>query len=176
MSPEGTSQFVYKNNPLDNPKATKDILKNDDAVYGFVPDTNSDRIGDYANKIDWTDPEQVATARARREAYHQKNENIYKEIEELRNQGASSQEIATEASRMRNQNRLDDYSDDPEGLEILKNSNMREYNNPNGPTPESLYEKYGSWDVVLEKTLSTNSGMDACCGLYDKYYYLYNID
>ena len=35
------------------------------------------------------------------------------------------------------------------------------------------YEKYGSWNVVLQKAFSANMGMDACCGLYDKYCRLY---
>ena len=42
-----------------------------------------------------------------------------------------------------------------------------------GPSVDSLYEKYGAWQTVLEKALSTNMGMDACLGLYDEYYYTY---
>ena len=42
-----------------------------------------------------------------------------------------------------------------------------------GPSADSLYEKYGSWQTVLKKALSTNMGMDACLGLYDEYYYTY---
>ena len=53
---------------------------------------------------------------------------------------------------------------------------METYGNENGPTPEWLYEKYGSWDVVLVKALGSNPGMDACLGFYDDYYYLYDIE
>ena len=49
-------------------------------------------------------------------------------------------------------------------------SNLDTYGNENGPTAESLFEKYGSWDKVLVKSFSSNSGMDACLGLYDVQY------
>ncbi len=55
---------------MDNPKAARDIIENPDAVYGFSPNPESTRIGKYADKIDWTNPEQVAVARQTREAYH----------------------------------------------------------------------------------------------------------
>ena len=37
------------------------------------------------------------------------------------------------------------------------------------------YKKYGSWEKVIDKSLSTNEGADACLGLYDKYYDTYFI-
>ena len=39
--------------------------------------------------------------------------------------------------------------------------------------PDELFAQYGSWERVIEKSFSTNAGMDACLGLYDDYYYLY---
>ena len=36
-------------------------------------------------------------------------------------------------------------------------------------------KKYGSWVTVIDKALSPNPGMDACLGLYDKYYDTYFI-
>ncbi|GKX28601.1 hypothetical protein SH1V18_10810 [Vallitalea longa] len=173
---ENTGNFIYKNNPLDNPKATKDILKNDKAVYGFTPDPNSDSIGGFSDLIDWTDPEQVAGKRAERIKYHQKNDNIFNRIKEMKNQGATTEEIATEAVNMRNQNRLDSYVDNPQGLSAAMEHNINVYGNTNGATPEFLFKKYGSWDTVLQKTISANPGMDACLGLYDDYYYLYSIN
>ena len=58
---------------------------------------------------------------------------------------------------------------------IFKKSNLDTYGDENGPTVESLYEKYGSWQAVLEKALGTNEGMDACLGFYDEYYDMYDI-
>ena len=45
--------------------------------------------------------------------------------------------------------------------------------NENGGTPDYFYEKYGSWERVIESSLSANPGADACLGLYDKYYDTY---
>lgn len=42
----GDTGFVYKNNPMDNPKAVKDILENPDAVYGFSPSQKLKSIED----------------------------------------------------------------------------------------------------------------------------------
>ena len=39
--------------------------------------------------------------------------------------------------------------------------------------PDELYEQYGSWETVLEKSFCANAGMDACLGLYDDYYAVY---
>ena len=38
---------------------------------------------------------------------------------------------------------------------------------------DEMYEKYGSWETVMSKALSPNSGMDACLGLYDSFYQIY---
>ena len=59
------------------------------------------------------------------------------------------------------------------GYEKAVESNLRNFNNKLGMTAEQAYDKYGSWDIVLEKAMSANAGMDACCGLYDEFYYLY---
>ena len=91
----------------------------------------------------------------------------------MREDGASVEEMARAVSEERNRLRLLSYQDDPEGLEAVKKTNLKTYGHEDGPTPDQLYEKYGSWTVVLQKAFSTNMGMDACCGLYDEYYWLY---
>ena len=84
--------------------------------------------------------------------------------------GATTEEIARAVSAKRNEIRLASYVNNPEGLAKVKKSNLDTYGNENGPTAESLFEKYGSWDKVLLKSFSTNPGMDACLGLYDVQY------
>ena len=64
------SGFAYEHDPRENPNAMKDIVENPDAVYGFSPSPDSTRLKEYADAIDWTDPEQVAEARAVRQSYH----------------------------------------------------------------------------------------------------------
>ena len=167
--------FHYEHDPMENPDAAKDIVVNPDAVYGYSPNPESTRLGKFADALDWTNEEQVAAAREERRAYLEENKKMYGVIEEMLAQGKNVEEIAREVSRLRNENRLASYKNDPEGLERVKQSNLETYGHEEGPTPEQLYEKYGSWQTVLEKALSTNAGMDACLGFYDENYDSYDI-
>ena len=105
--------------------------------------------------------------------YHESLESMMDILYEMRDQGASLEEIARAVSAERNRLRLEAYGDDPEALESTKKSNLETYGDEMGPTADSLYEKYGSWEMVLQKAFSPNMGMDACCGLFDDYYDLY---
>ena len=171
----GAAPFAYEHDPRLNPKAMKDIVENPDAVYGFSPSPDSTRLGEFADAIDWTDPEQVAEARATRQAYHDSLSGLYRMIEAMLTEAKPVEEIARAVSQRRNELRIEAAQDDPEELEILKKSNLETYGNENGPTAEWLYEKYGSWQTVMEKALGTNVGMDVCLGFYDELYELYDI-
>ena len=164
--------FSYMHDPRENPEAMKDIIENPDAVYGFSPDPESTRLGNYAD-FDWTDPVFVARAQEDRRAYHESLESMTEILYRMREEGASIEEMARAVSTERNRLRLAIYENDPEGLAAAKESNLKTYGHEDGPTPDELYEKYGSWTVVLQKAFSANMGMDACCGLYDEYYQLY---
>ena len=164
--------FAYEHDPRDNPEAMKDIVVNPDAVYGFSPDPDSTRLGEYA-EYDWTDPELVAKAKAERKAYHDSLETMTDILYKMRDEGASIEEMARAVSNERNRLRLAAYENDPEGLEKVKKSNLETYGSEEGPTPDQLFEKYGPWEQVLQKAFGANMGMDACCGLYDEYYRLY---
>ena len=167
-----TGGFAYVHDPRNNPEAMKDIVVNPDAVYGFSPDPQSTRLGIYADH-DWTDPAFVAWAQEDRRAYHESLESMTEILYRMREEGASIEEMARAVSEERNRLRLEAYKDDPELLAATKESNLKTYGHEEGPTPDELYEKYGSWTVVLQKAFSANMGMDACCGLYDEYYPLY---
>ena len=164
--------FAYLHDPRENPAAMEDIVENADAVYGFSPDPNSKRLGFYA-EYDWSDPVLVAKAQEERRAYHESMDSMTDILYRMRDEGASIEEMARAVSTERNRVRLDSYRDNPEGLAAAKKSNLETYGHEDGPTPDELYEKYGSWTEVLQKAFSTNMGMDACCGLYDEYYQLY---
>lgn len=167
--------FHYEHDPMENPSAAKDIVVNPDAVYGYSPNPESTRLGKYADALDWTNEEEVAAAREERRAYIEENKKLYSVIEEMLGQGKNVEEIAREVSRIRNENRLAAYDNDPEGLELVKQSNLDTYGHEEGPTADQLFEKYGSWQTVIEKALSTNAGMDACLGFYDENYDSYDI-
>ena len=171
-----TEGFHYIHDPRDNPSAMKDIIVNPDAVYGFSPNPDSTRLGEYADEIDWTDPKQVAEAREQRKEYLDSMSGLYRMIEDMLGQAKSVEEIARAISKRRNELRLEAYKDDPKGLETVKKSNLETYGYEEGPDADELYEKYGSWQTVLEKALSTNAGMDACLGFYDDNYDTYDIE
>lgn len=166
------ARFAYERDPRLNPAAMADIVENPDAVYGFSPNPESTRLGKFAD-YDWTNPEAVAQYRQERIAYHESLYSMYDILEEMRAAGSSIEEMARAVSAERNRLRLESYRNDPEGLAKAKQSNLETYGNENGPTADSLYEKYGSWEIVLQRAFSPNAGMDACTGLYDDYYTLY---
>ncbi|MDO5133234.1 MAG: LysM peptidoglycan-binding domain-containing protein [Eubacteriales bacterium] len=168
------SGFRYEHDPMENPKAAKDIVVNPDAVYGYSPNPDSTRLGQFAS-ADWTDPAMVAQYRDEREQYHASMSGLYRMIEDMLGEGKNVEEIARAVSKRRNEIRLEAYGDDTESLEKAKKSNLETYGHEEGPTADSLYEKYGSWQTVLEKALSSNPGMDACLGMYDEYYDTYDL-
>lgn len=160
---------IYAHDPRINARAMEDIVVNPNAIYGFSPDPNSKRLGEYAS-YDWSDPVVVEKAKQDRIKYLADFDEQYDLWNKMRAEGKSTEEIARAVSAKRNELRLASYKDNPEGLEKAKKSNLETYGNENGPTPDSLYEKYGSWEKVILKSFSSNSGMDACLGLYDVQY------
>lgn len=150
----------------------KDIVEDPAAVYGFSPDPNSTRLGIFAD-YDWTDPAVVAEAKKNREEYHASMESMIDIVYKMRDEGATTEVIARAVSNERNRVRLTVSENDPEKLAKLRESNLKTYGNEEGPTPDQLYETFGSWQTVLQKAFSPNLGMDAVCGLYDDYYDLY---
>ena len=164
-----TASFSYEHDPRLNPEAMKDIVENPDAVYGFSPDPVSTRLGSYAD-YDWTDPAFVSQAKVERTEYHDSFQSMTDIVDKMSEEGASVEEIARAVSAERNRLRLAAYDNDPAGLAEVKKSNLETYGHEDGPTADELFVKYGSWEVVMQKALSPNLGMDACCGLYDTYY------
>lgn len=163
--------FKYQHDPHNNPRAMADIVDNPSAVYGFSPSTTGS-LKTYAS-FDWSNPAFVEGGRQERIAYHDSLAELYVLLKQMMAEGATTEQIARAVSTRRNELRIASYKDDPEGLARLKARNLELYGNENGGTPEFFYEKYGSWETVIDKSFSVNSGMDACLGLYDDYFYLY---
>lgn len=169
---KNNNTFKYTHNPLYNDKAMADVVENPDAVYGFSPSPSSTRLAEYVN-YDWSDKKVVEEARLERIKYHKSLQTMYDMLDSLKNEGKTTEEIARAVSAERNRLRLAVYENNPEGLERVKKSNLETYGDENGPTADSLFQKYGSWDIVLQKAFSPNVGMDVCLGLYDEYYAFY---
>ena len=174
-------KFQYEHNPSLNPLVLRDAIEDETAVYGYSPNPKSGRLTEYATSAgiyDWSDPVKVKEYKQRRIEYHEANDNIDLLIIELTNEGKSIEYIARAAVVQRNLNRLNDYikNNDYDGLKAAMESNLKKYGNEYGQSADAAFEKYGSWETVIEKSKSTNAGMDACCGLYDIYYHLYPIE
>ena len=162
--------FRYRHDPRLNPKAMADVTADASAVYGFRPNETGS-LKQYAD-LDWSDPEMVAQGRADRIAYHESLEEMYVILEELQAEGADIETIARTLSAKRNELRLAACANEDE-LARTKARNLEKYGHEEGPLPDELFETYGSWETVLSKAFTANSGMDACLGLYDDYYTLY---
>ena len=166
--------FQYEHDPMQNPDAAADIIVNPDAVYGYSPNPDSGSLKDFA-AYDWSDQELVAAAKKEREEYHASIQELYDKLHEMQEAGYEVEEIARVISTRRNEIRMEAYKDDPERMETVKKRNLEKYGNEMGPTPEYLFEQYGSWETVIKKAFSSNPGMDACLGLYDEMYDTYLI-
>ncbi|MBO4353715.1 MAG: hypothetical protein J5860_02120, partial [Clostridia bacterium] len=160
--------FKYVHDPKQNPKAMSDIVEDENAVYGFRPSDNGS-LKDYAS-YDWTDPEVVERGRQERIEYHKSLETMYELLETMRAEGKSTEEIARAVSAKRNELRLAAYENDPEGLAVVKARNLEKFGHEEGPLADEVYAETGSWEMVIAKAFTANSGMDACLGLYDDYY------
>jgi hypothetical protein len=163
--------FGYEHDPRLNPSAMADIVEDENAIYGFRPN-GTGSLKAYA-EYDWSDPEVVEQGRQDRIAYHESMSEMYRMLDEMTAEGRDIETIARAISAKRNELRLAAYKDDPEGLAQVKARNLEKYGHEEGPLPDEQFEKYRSWEMVLSKAFSTNSGMDACLGLYDDYYDLY---
>lgn len=159
----------YEHDPRLNAKAMADIYYDPNAVYGFSPREDSERLGSFAAE-DFSDEKKVEEWKQERIAYHESFQEMYDIWDQMKTDGKSSEEIARTLSPLRNELRLASYKDDPDGLKKAKESNLSTYGQEDGPTPDQLYEQYGSWDTVILKCFSSNSGMDAVLGLYDDEY------
>lgn len=167
----GSGNFRYRHDPRDNARAMADIVVDPAAVYGFSPSPDGS-LAAYA-EYDWTDPVAVADYRQQRLDYLASYQQLYELFDEMTAAGESEEAIARAVSAKRNEIRIAAYDGDPEELQKLYERNLQTYGHEEGPTPDELFEKYGSWETVIEKSFSQNSGMDACVGLYDEYYDYY---
>ena len=165
---EEESGFSYEHDPMENPKVAADILPDKNAVYGYVPSPEGS-LAVFAS-YDFSDPEVVEAMREERVAYHEEMNQMLNIIISMKEDGESVEAIARAVSKRRNEIRLEAYEGRPEELAKAKQRNLEKYGDENGPTAESLYEKYGSWELVAEKSFSPNLGADAVLGLYDLYY------
>ena len=167
---EGTS-IPYTHDPRLCNRAMEESVIDPTAVYGFSPRPNGN-LSTY-ERFDWTDPEEVETLREERLTYLESYQEMDRLLSEMAGDGKSTEEIARAVSAKRNEIRLAAYADDPEALAAVKERNLEKYGHEEGPLPDELFVKYGSWEKVMEKAFALSPGEDVCVGLYDDYYDYY---
>lgn len=93
--------------------------------------------------------------------YHGLLEDMHRTEANMRESGASEEEIARELVDMRNQAKeITRAGMTPEEVRILEDRNTAKYGNPLGPTADQLYAKYGSWEKVTDASMRTSYAVD----------------
>ncbi|MGW0121250.1 hypothetical protein [Streptomyces sp. NPDC003327] len=100
-------------------------------------------------------------AQRTRMRYHGLLEDMHRTEANMREAGASDEEIARELVDMRNQAKeITRAGMTPEEVRVLEERNIAKYGNPLGPTADQLYVKYGSWDKVIDASMRTSYAVD----------------
>ncbi|RST04873.1 hypothetical protein EF910_15420 [Streptomyces sp. WAC07149] len=100
-------------------------------------------------------------AQRTRMRYHGLLEDMHRTEADMREAGASDEEIAREMVDMRNQAKeITRAGMTPEEVRVLEERNQAKYGNPLGPTADQLYAKYGSWQKVTEASMRTSYAVD----------------
>jgi hypothetical protein len=88
----------------------------------------------------------------------------------MRSQGVSSENIARRVVLQRNSQKLEARSLMTE-LEVkgLEAGNIKRYGDPVGPTPDDLFDQYGDWDVVIQKSMKKDPEINLLLGIDPKY-------
>ncbi|MGW6861416.1 hypothetical protein [Streptomyces xanthophaeus] len=93
--------------------------------------------------------------------YHGLLEDMHRTEANMRESGASEEEIARELVDMRNQAKeITRAGMTPEEVRVLEERNTAKYGNPLGPTADQLYVKYGSWAKVTDASMRTSYAVD----------------
>jgi RHS repeat-associated protein len=96
-----------------------------------------------------------------RQIYHNLIVNIENTIPQLRAAGKTSQQIAEQVTLMRNSAKIEARAHmTPKDLALVEARNIKEYQDPIGPTALQLFEKKGSWEAVIESSTHPNVLVD----------------
>lgn len=149
-----------------DPNISSEVEIDADSVTGYRIKEDAPRLKDFSD-IDFSDPKAVSNAQSIRKPYLDAeiaNQNTCKSMLE---NGASTEEVGRYAVELRNQTRINANINNPEVLESMYDSNLRNFGNKFGMTPEQAFEKYGSWEKVINASTRTNPAMDIALGLYE---------
>ncbi|MGW6568488.1 hypothetical protein [Streptomyces sp. NPDC054975] len=132
--------------PLNRPVAADDACPSTDPVVCRI------RVMPMDEKVE---------AQRTRMRYHGLLEDMRRTEANMREAGASEEEIARELVDMRNQAKeITRAGMSPEEVRILEERNIAKYGNPLGPTADQLHAKYGSWEKVTDASMRTSYAVD----------------
>lgn len=90
-------------------------------------------------------------AKAAREAYERAVSELAAVAASMRGEGKSVEEVARNLVRMRNELKAAFRELDPPALvAVMEQRNKMKYGHPLGPDADWLFDKYGSWELVIE--------------------------
>lgn len=137
------------------------IEANPQGVYGYMP-----KPGSRYAKSDFSNPAEVAKNREIRLKYLEESKQIDDEVVKMTQAGEPPEAIARRTVEIRNQQKVDARSNmDAEGVRRLEEGNMELYGHPVGPTPDQLFEKYGSWEKVIQKSTQKDEALNTLLGI-----------
>jgi hypothetical protein len=125
----------------------------------------------YDNELyDFTDVDFVSRNREIRLDYVSGTQELESAIDLMRSQGVSSENIARRVVLQRNSQKLEARSLMSE-LEVkgLEAGNFKRYGDPVGPTPDDLFDQYGDWDIVIQKSMKKDPEINLLLGIDPKY-------
>jgi len=113
------------------------------------------------------DPERLAKMVEIRKQYLDGIKNMDRIEAELRAAGKTTEEIARRLSAERNSLKVMTRAlMKPEEVAQLEARNLKSwYHDPVGPTPDQLFERYGSWEKVIQKAKETDHALNRLLGL-----------
>jgi RHS repeat-associated protein len=151
------NEFSYEVNSLPS-----DLAADPRGVYGYLPKEGTE-FAPRKWPVDWTDPDEVASARAARLEYHKGLAAKRDWVQAMRAEGATEEDVARGLVEMRNQDRLATYSQ--EQLPAIYERNQGRYLNPFGPSYEYQLQRYKTPEMVVEAALRTNKSFDILTGI-----------
>ncbi|PXF30707.1 hypothetical protein WH50_14030 [Pokkaliibacter plantistimulans] len=139
------------------------VYPDERGVYGYLPKPSSR----YDNPLyDFTDVTFVERNRKIRLDYVSGSQELEQAIARMKVQGASSEQIARRVVLQRNTQKIEARSlMTDEEVKVLESGNIKRYGDPIGPTPDDLFDKYGDWDTVIEKSMQKDPEINILLGV-----------
>lgn len=152
-----------KNGNLEKNTFEDRLEKDPRGVYGYLPKENSSY---FKFRDKFMDPVWVGKQRSIRIEYLKGSKKLEDAIRTMKAANKTPEEIARYVVEQRNLQKIEarKYMELDE-IKVLEERNIRDYNDPVGPSPDDLFKKYGSWEKVIEKSMVKDPEINRLLGL-----------